>query len=230
MMLCSVLSRCPTCDSCGTSYIRAFHPEYNFNYPRCPSCSSVPKALKIRKSWKGEVWELRFDRKGRRIRNLGEAHQLAQNIQIELERGDFDILNYRRKHDLNISDTIDDLYQILRPKMPLSDYERDLLDDYVIPFLADVGIFVLSPIHLFLFTQMYHSIYEEHGVTIDRLFESLLTEAGRVSDSFLPHQGDTDGATSTITISNRTPHLHILETEEIRGRGRTGETCKDTRG
>lgn len=170
--------RSSSCEQCESRLIRVRDQERSFIYPICPDCGSLPSRFKIRKSHFGRVYEIRYDSHGRRIKTLDDIYRVGKEIHDLLQIGEFNYENYKRKDGFVISDSLEDVIDKIRPKMNLTEEEKDLFDDFLYPFLADVGLFALSPVHLHMFFRTYSVIRKDaHKRSI---IESLFAQLQRI--------------------------------------------------
>lgn len=176
---CSVLPATEICP-CGNSYHRLQHQKYPFTYPHCPECEETPQFYKVRKSIAGHNTEFRFNSKGIKIKTLDDCNRLALEISYDIESGTFSKEKYRkRSRAAAISDTIADfIEEYIFPRQRELAFTHDdkvWMEDWLAPFFADVGVFVVSEMHLRDFIRTFRFKGEDQE-RAERLFNLVVGE------------------------------------------------------
>lgn len=150
---CSLYSPTTNCN-CGSAYERASHPVYPLTFPICPSCGESPSYyILLKRISPFKVLEFRYDKRGRRLKTLEACNRVSHEIHYDIEDGTFKESQYKRRSGTSaITDTISDfIEENIFPRqreLRISLDEKQWLQDYFAPFFADVGVFVVSKVHL----------------------------------------------------------------------------------
>ena len=177
---CSVYSPVQFCN-CGSTYKRVQHPFYQFAYPVCADdCGEAPASYVVRKWIDGHCQEFSYDIKGRRIKTLDDCNRLALEISADVNAGTFVKANYKRKPRMQqISDTISDLIrdQIYprRKDLKITLDDKLYIQEFMEPFLGEVGVFAISQVHLKEFIRTFH-LKGEDQARAERLFNVIKQE------------------------------------------------------
>lgn len=176
---CAVMPPQPKCNYCGETYkTLKNHPEFTelVSYPLCP-CGNTPEYYKIRKNTTcNHCEEFRYDSKGRKIRTLEDAIRVAHEIHVDVEAGTYSKKKYHQPKTVTIYDTFSEfLHKYIYPrisKLHLTHDDKIWIEDWIEPFLCDVGVFVVSEMHLKDLISTFKMKGEEKE-RAERLFYSL---------------------------------------------------------
>lgn len=146
---CTLFPRVSCCD-CGGEWKRVINDRYPFLIPLCEECGALPNHFRLRKVTQySHFQDFCFDKKGKRIKTLDDALRVSLEIQADLDAGTYDKYQYRRKRNLiSIQDTVSDfLRDHIIPnykKLHMTLEDKIWLEDWMEPFLGDVGIFGIT--------------------------------------------------------------------------------------
>jgi hypothetical protein len=176
---CSIIASFKHCD-CGGLWKRVPHQTLPINHPVCSECESTPKNYELRKVVKGKREEFRYNRHGCRIKSIEEAYKTSNHIDSAVASGTYSKLNYKKRRDgVCITDTITDfLEDHIYPrwkKLHMTMEDKMWIQDFLEPFMADVGVFILSEIHLAQFIRTFH-LKGEDRARAERLFDVIRRE------------------------------------------------------
>lgn len=178
---CSIYMPTHHCPNCGTRYEKQAHPDYEqVTYWNCPECSTPPTHYKVGKTLNGHFTEFEYNRKGHRIKTLEDAYKLSLDVADEWMKGKFKKSNYKRKGRVcALSDTISDFFEIhIKPRvrrLKITQEDLQWAEEYMVPYMADVGVFTVSEIHLMDFIRTFR-LKGEDQERARRFFKVLVKE------------------------------------------------------
>lgn len=175
---CTVSAPAKAC-ACGNPYNRIQHPKYPFTYPHC-DCDETPAWYSITKSVDGHKYEFFYDSKGRKIRSLDDCYRVSCEITDDVQSGTFNKAKYKKRIGTpSVSDTIEQFVRDYlfpnRRELRLSLDDKIWMEDWLVPFIADVGVFTVSEIHLNDFIRTFYLKGDEKERAI-RLFNLLKSQ------------------------------------------------------
>lgn len=176
---CEVFTLARKC-KCGSTWTRITDEKYPFTFPACITCDSGPDTYNICKRIDGHRVEFFFNSKGFKMRSLDEVYATSLEIEKSVDEGTFSRQNYKKKRTAAlISVTIEEFITTkIFPKwhklhMTLED--KIWIEDYLQPYLADVGVFAVSEIHLMDFIRTFR-LKGEDKERAERLFNVIRKE------------------------------------------------------
>lgn len=150
---CTVLPSSSNFCNCGNRYERLQHEIYPLTYPHCLACDEAPSFYKLRKVIHGRNVEVRFTSTGKKLKSLEQCYHTAHEMQVDADRGEFNPNKYKRRVcGITVADTVSDFIRDhifpRQKELHLTLEDKVWIEDWMEPFMEDVGIFVVSEIHL----------------------------------------------------------------------------------
>jgi hypothetical protein len=170
---CSVFPISDSCPSCQGEWSKVPHQTYHrLNTYYCLQCRDICDHYKLRIYHDRTSKEFRYDVHGRPLKTIEQAMEANIQIRKALADGTFKKSNYEKVEDrsmfLHLAESS------IKGKR-LSEEESEFLEEYMAPFLADVGIFTVSEVHLMDFIDTFR-LRGDRKEMAERVFNKVLTQ------------------------------------------------------